>query len=223
MEPSAAKSVLNQFLVSVPAHWPEQMDLCTWCREMGPAPATLLVIAGIIYLLFGYYLFKWLVMLNAAVLAAYAGGMIGARLGSGPAGAIIAGITAAVVTWPLMKWAVAVMGGSYGAIIGACVWRSAGIDPAFAWAGALTGLAFFGLLSFIIFRGCVIMYTSLQGTFMLILGLLGLLFKYQNISQTVIHEMSARPFILPLTVFVATMLSVVFQQSQFPEVPPAKK
>ncbi len=223
MEPSSAKSVLNQFLVSMPAHWPQQLDLLTWCHEMGPAPATLLVIAGIIYLLFGYYLFNWLVMLNAAVLAAYAGGMIGARLGSAPAGAILAGITAAVVTWPLMKWAVAVMGGIYGAIVGACVWRSTGIDPTFAWAGAMTGLVFFGLLSFIIFRGCVILYTSLQGTFMLILGLLSLLFKYQVVAQNVTHHMAARPFMLPITVFVLTLLAMVFQQSQFPAGPSAKK
>ena len=39
----------------------------SWCQNMTPAAATLLVIFGLIYLLFGWYIFKILVTLNAAL------------------------------------------------------------------------------------------------------------------------------------------------------------
>ena len=60
-----------------PDHWPAQGDLLTWCQQIGPGTATLLVLMGIVYLRFGYNIFKALVMLNAALV----GGMIGAMIG----------------------------------------------------------------------------------------------------------------------------------------------
>ena len=94
------------------------------------------------------------------------------------------------MTWPLMKWAVAVMGGLFGAVLGASVWRLFNLDPHFAWAGAATGMVGFGLLSFILFRGSVTMYMSLQGAAMLIFGILAMLDKYEQIAPKLTHTMA---------------------------------
>ena len=84
-----------------------------------------------------------------------------------------------------MKWAIAVMGGLFGAILGASLWRLFNLDPTFAWAGAATGLVALGLLSFILFRGCIMMYTSLQGSVMLIFGILGLVYNYKPVAEAI--------------------------------------
>jgi hypothetical protein len=194
--------------------WPKPDDLLTWCQEMRPGTSMLLIILGVIYLLFGYRIIKTLVMLNAIVLGAIIGGTIGGRGESALACAIIGAFAAAAITWPAMKYAVALMGGLIGAMIGGAVWHAAGLAPDLAWSGALVGLIGFGLLSFILFRGSVMMYTSLQGAVMLVLGLLGLMYKYQEVAPQLTTHLHMEPFLLPAAVVIPAMIGLIFQQHQ---------
>jgi len=199
-----------------PDHWPIQGDLLTWCQQMSPGMAVLLIMAGIVYLLFGYYAFKILVTLNATILGAYFGAVLGESNGIAIPAAIVGGLLAAAATWPTMKYAVAVMGGLFGALLGATFWRLGNLDAHFAWSGALSGLIFFGLLSFILFRQCVMTYTSLQGAVMLVFGILALIFKYDQMSSSLSHSFQIKPFLLPLAIFVPTLLGFIYQQNMFP-------
>ena len=102
----------------MPDHFPGQTDLLKICGHMGPAEAALLILAGIIYLLWGVKIYKQLVTINAAILGLLLGAVIGEKVGSTVAGAVIGGFTLAAVTWPLMKHAVAIMGAVFGALVG---------------------------------------------------------------------------------------------------------
>jgi hypothetical protein len=206
---------------SLPAHWPAQGDLLTWAQNMGALTAALLVLAGCVYLLFGVYAYRALVTVNAAVVGAYIGGILGMKLGNATAGALVGGFSAAAIAWPLMKYAVAIMGGAFGMLLGASIWRTCGMEAGYAWSGGLTGLIFFGMLSFMLFRGSVMMFTSLQGSVMLIFGLLGLIYKYQDIGPRVNESLLQRQFLLPLFIFVPATLGLIWQQTQYP--PPAAK
>src|SRR5688572_20384170 len=190
---------------------------------MSPGEATILVIAGLVYLAYGWKAFKGLVTLNAAFVGAFVGALIGQRAGNWVGGACVGAFTAAAIAFPLMKYAVALMGGVFGALLGASVWRAVGLEPHLAWAGAMTGLVAFGLLSFIIFRGSVIMYTSLQGSVMLIFGLLGLLFKYQSLAPEVSRHLALKPFMLPIAILIPALLGLIFQQSANPPAAEGKK
>jgi hypothetical protein len=201
--------------VNFPSHWPGQGDLLQWCATMGPGTAALLVLAGVIYLLFGWYMFRVLVMLNAALLGAYVGALLGHRGNAAAAGAFLGGFTAAAITWPLMKYAIAVMGGIFGAVLGASIWRTCGLEPSYAWAGGMTGLVGFGMLSFILFRGSIMMFTSLQGSVMLVFGILGLIYKYQDIAPAVTSSITIKPFLLPALIFIPTILGLIYQQAQY--------
>jgi hypothetical protein len=55
---------------------------------------------------------------------------------------------------------------------------------------------------------------------MFIIGLLGLILKYQDVTPKVTHNMISQPLILPIAVLVPTMLGLVFQQLHSP---PAKE
>jgi len=105
-------------------------------------------------------------------------------------------------------------------VVGVGVWRSVGLDAEMAWAGAAIGLISFGLASFILIRGSLIMYTSIQGSMMFIIGLLGLIMKYQDVTPKVTHNMLTQPLILPVAVLVPTILGLVLQQLHSP---PAKE
>jgi hypothetical protein len=200
---------------AIPAHWPGQGDLLTWCQHMGPLTAALLVLAGVVYLLFGIYAYRGLVSVNAAVAGAYIGALLGEKGGNAMAGALVGGFIATAITWPMMKYAVAIMGGVFGGLLGASIWRAIGLDAQFAWAGGGMGLIFFGMLSFLLFRGSVMMFTSLQGSVMLVFGLLGLIYKYQDVAPKLtssLHEMS---FLLPLAIFVPATIGLIYQQTQY--------
>lgn len=216
MNPQDGSNAIDLWeLLKLPAHWPMQADLLQWCERMGPAEAAILLIGGVVYLLFGWYLFKTLVTLNAALLGGFVGARIGSHAGSAVAGFCVGGFVCAAITWPLMKYAVAVMGGVFGALLGASIWRAVGLEPTLCWAGALVGLVGFGLLSFIIFKGSVMMYTSLQGSVMLIFGILGLVYKYQSVAPRVTENMSSQQYLLPLAIFIPALLGLIYQQTQF--------
>ncbi len=207
----------------LPSHWPAQMDLLTACQNMGPGEACILVLLGIVYLLFGYCIFKVLVTLNAMAAGAYLGALLGKSTNAVAAGAFIGAIIAAAITFPLMKYAIMVMGGIFGAALGASLWRQANLQPDLAWAGALSGLIFLGMLSLIVYRGSVILYTSLQGSVMLVFGILSLLYKYQSMAPDVTALFSKRAFILPTVVLIPALVGLLYQQSMYPAPAPAKK
>jgi hypothetical protein len=193
--------------------WPAQGDLLSICYKMGPGEAALFVIVGVIFLLFGINIFKILVMANAALAGAIIGHMIGDRAGNGPVGATVGGFIAAACSWPLMKHAVAITGAVIGAVVGASAWRVAGLRPELFWAGAMCGAAVFGLMSFVLFRGCVIAFTSLQGAGMVVVGILALIFKYPDLAPQVTTAMSSRNYILPLAVFAPALIGLIYQQT----------
>lgn len=197
----------------VPNHWPVQADLISWCQSMGPGLATLLIILGVVYLLFGFYMFKALVVLNAALMGAWIGIALGERTGAAVPGGILGGFIAAALALPFMKWAVAIMGGLFGAALGGAIWRTFNLDPQFVWAGAMLGLISCGLLCFIVFRGSVMTYMSLQGSVMLVIGILGLIYKYDNLAPKLTTWMQIKPFLLPMAIFVPAVLGIMYQQT----------
>ena len=199
--------------LNFPAHWPAQTDLRVWFHEMGSAVALLLILLGLVYLLFGFHLFKPLVLLNAAFVGAMVGVFVSGKTGGPLPSGILGGFVAAAATYPLMKWAVALMGGLFGAILGFTLWRTFGLEAGFAWTGGCMGLIACGLLCFIVFRGSVMAYTSLQGSVMLVFGILSLVYKYQGLAPRLAQSLEMKPFMLPMTIFIATILGLIYQQN----------
>ncbi|HEX8910799.1 MAG TPA: hypothetical protein VF796_00470 [Humisphaera sp.] len=193
--------------------FPEQADLLDFCTKMGPGLAALMIIVGIVYLLFGFPLHKMLVLVNAAVVGFVAGGAVGEKSGASLPCALGGAVLAAALAWPWMKWTVSVMGCLYGALAAATIWRLTGQDPKFTWAGAMTGFVAGGLMCFILYNGCVMAYMSLQGAVMVAFGALGLMMKYKEVAPKVDEYLGLRPFVLPLAVFVPTVLGTMFQRA----------
>jgi hypothetical protein len=203
----------DEILPPLPAggHWPREADFISWCQSIGPGMAAVLLMVGTIFLLWGYPVFRYLIMLNFAVVGAYLGAAIGKHADTVMAGAIIGAFLGGALAWPMMRWAVALTGAGIGLMLGAALWRAADQDPAFDWAGGLTGFVAFGMLSFIAFRGGVILYTSLQGGALLASGILGLLEKYPSVGPELADHLTHQRFLLPTAIVVPAVIGLIFQ------------
>ncbi|HWB52628.1 MAG TPA: hypothetical protein VG722_00480 [Tepidisphaeraceae bacterium] len=207
--------------VTTPTQWPGQQGVLQWCEKIGPAAAAAMIMAGIIYLIFGVKIYRFLITANAFAIGAAVGATIGARANAEMAGAFIGGIAGAAAAWPMIKWSVAVTGGVCGAFLGACIWRMSNQNPQFAWAGALTGLVALGMFSFILFRISVIIYLSIQGGAMLVFGVLGLAYKYQDAASSLSSSMNTKPFLLPMLLFLPMICGLIYQHHMYGAAEPA--
>ena len=127
------------------------------------------------------------------------------------------------LAFPLMKFAVAIFGGITGACIGANLW--AGIASALNravdteipvnayWIGALVGLMLCGMLAFILFKLSVVLFTSVSGATVAVLGGLALLLSFDPWYETIKSGLTASQLVVPLLVFVPAVIGLILQES----------
>ena len=161
----------------------------------------------------GYKWHKLVVVLLSLLLGFAVGRMISQDVGKSTVVAISLGVLLAAIASPLLKYAVAVFAGIAGAGIGATAWSffSPG-ETAMAWAGAGMGFITLALLSFIFFRIVVIIFTSVGGAAMMVMGSVALLLQIDSVSVQVREQLSLHPGVLPLVVVTAAVLGIVHQQ-----------
>ncbi|MEM8875103.1 MAG: hypothetical protein AAGD32_12705 [Planctomycetota bacterium] len=193
--------------------WPAQMDLLNWTQSMHAGVATAIAIVGALYLATGSYLYKYLVTLNAIAIGIWGGVLVGNSVGQPMPAAIVGGLVAAALTWPMLKYAVAVVGGILGFTLGVTVWNASGYEPTYATAGGLIGMIFLGMMSLILFRTSVVLFMSIQGSVMLVFGLLGLAFKNGSIAGPLQTTLAEQHLILPITLLVPFVFGLLYQSS----------
>jgi MFS family permease len=191
-------------------------------QQTGWVIAAIFIAVGLTCLLQGYKLYKGVVIMIAAVL----GVVIGYKLGQSiQAEFIVAGclgVLLAVVAWPLMKYGVAIFGGLAGAFLGANAWTAMAdlvnktgstlvLPPNAYWAGALIGLILFGMLSFILFELSIVVFTSVSGSVLAVLGILALLLQVPSWQSSISSSIASNPMIIPMLVLVPAVAGLVMQ------------
>lgn len=177
---------------------------------------------GLLCILQGYRLYKGVVLLTALGLGIVLGYKLGQHIKAEVIVAGCLGVLLAVVAWPFMKFAVAICGGLAGAFLGANAWSafathlnstSSSIDlpPDAYWAGALTGLIFFGLLSFILFELSVVMFTSVSGSVLAVMGIIALLLQVTAWREAITDSLKANPLVMPTIIVVPAIIGLVIQ------------
>jgi hypothetical protein len=191
-------------------------------EQVSLLPAVLLVASGIVYMLYGWKIFKMLVVINAILLGAILGSHLGGLLRTPEMPlymAIGVGALFAMLAWPTMRYAVSIMGGLAGCLLGYGVWQYAAHATdnlemtRYGWAGALVGLVFLGLLAFIMFRVAVISWTAFQGAMMSVAGLVALLMKHQQFHGDLHAALVSNIHLLPLLVGVPAGIGFIYQDA----------
>ncbi|HVX84557.1 MAG TPA: hypothetical protein VH253_07050 [Phycisphaerae bacterium] len=176
-------------------------------------PAALLII-GVLVVMFGFLAYRWIVVFNCVALGFYLGGLLGQRAQIATAAAVLGALLFGAISWPLMKYAVAISGGLVGAIVGMAIWAYCDQPMAMLWAGALIGLIVLGMLSFILFKTSVILFTCVQGALMFVLGAAALFMRYTPWSSEAQDAFSHRPILMPLFVLSIAFLGMIWQHQK---------
>jgi hypothetical protein len=174
--------------------------------------AVVYVAFGIIYLIYGWRVFKALVVINFSIMGLFLGMTLGNKLGSPLWGGIIGTASLGICTWPFMKYCVAVLGAIAGAVLGAAIWRTATLPDPLIWCGALAGLIAGGFLAFSSFKNSIMLFSSLQGSVFMVIGILALLNDYPNFSTDLSNAVNQHVFLLPSLLIVPTIAGFLFQQ-----------
>ncbi|MEX0777447.1 MAG: hypothetical protein WD042_17215 [Phycisphaeraceae bacterium] len=180
------------------------------------------LIAGLVCLLNGYKMYRWVTVVLAACVGGVAGYCLGQRINAEFIVAGCLGALLAVTAYPLMKYAVAAMGGLVGAFLGANLWGAmAGVvEPAMQktiastyWVGALMGLLLCGMLAFILFKLSVVLFTSVSGATIAMIGVLALVLQVPAWRSSIDSWSShANAMVFPLLVLVPAVIGLILQQ-----------
>ncbi len=199
---------------TAPRTLPEQTQILTSLSSAQLVfPLALCVIGGLLMGI-GFKAYRWIVFLNFIALGYWEGGRLGEPGQIGIIGAVIGAVLMGVAAMPLMKYAVAVCGGMVGAVIGMVIWAYCEQPMDMAWAGGLVGLAVLGMLSFILFKTSVILFTSIEGASMFVLGACALLLRYKPWAADVGTNLNSKPALIPLLVVSLAAVALFWQHQR---------
>ena len=197
-------------------------------QTLGAVWAVVFVIVGVLCMFNGYKFYKLATISVALLLGMFAGYWFGGKIGAPYIVAGCLGVLLATLAFPLMKYAVSVFGGLAGAFVGANLWagmahainkiaseggQTRNIIPADEyWLGALLGLLICGMLAFILFKLSVVMFTSVSGSTIAMMGVLALLLSFEPWRQSVADGLTSSQLVIPLLVFVPAAIGLILQE-----------
>ena len=168
---------------------------------------------GVVCLFYGWRIFKILVTICFSLLGLLIGIWANERLIDGNVIwlAMICILFFALLSIPLMRWGVTLLGSVSGGILTAGATLALGLhEQSLLMAGALTGLVAGGMISFIVFKIAVILFTSLGGSALVVVGFLAVLHRHADPVKLESLASNCRWF-LPAMVMVPMTIGIVLQ------------
>jgi hypothetical protein len=189
--------------------WQQITDL-SWLH------AVIAISVGIVYMLYGWRIFRVLVVICFGLAGMFLGIFAGRNFGSTIWGGILGLILFAVISVPLMKWCVSLLGGIAGGVLTGGLWYAFGLPLDYIWAGAIIGMVAGGLMSFILLKTSVMLFTGLGGSLIMMVGVLALLHQYEtkilNPPTQHIHEfVHYHQWFLPTVIIIPTIIGMIVQ------------
>jgi hypothetical protein len=179
--------------------------------------AVIAISFGVVYLLYGWRIFRILVVISFGLFGMFLGIFVGRQLGNEVWGGLIGLGLLAFVSVPLMKWAVCVLGAIAGGILTGGLWYAFELPEMYIWAGAIIGVVAGGMISFIVLKAAVMLFTSLGGSIITVMGLLSLLNIYELMQdpptthvKDLVYEQN---WFLPVVLLVPTVIGIITQNS----------
>lgn len=196
---------------------PPREEVVKRITELSPTHAAVMLVAGLIYLLQGWRVFKFLVVVNAAIAGMLIGSIVGATQSQAWSlyGMLIGGGVLALLCWPLMRLAIALTGALAGGAAGLGVWDYvAGWHPTiepYTWVGGVGGALILGVLAFCLFRLVVIVITALQGSALTVGGILALALMEPHIRKPLQNALENNEHLLPALLAVPAFIGIIAQ------------
>jgi hypothetical protein len=215
-KPTKAIRVEEIDIVPIDFIW-EQITSLSWLH------AVIAISFGVVWLLYGWRIFKILVVISFALLGLYLGITVGKQISGNQANVsneVWAGVIGlalfAFISVPLMKWCVCALGAVAGGTLTSSLWYAFGLPQVYMWAGAVIGIIAGGMISFIVFKVAVMLFTSLGGGAITLIGILSLLHQYETKMveppTTNIHNLIFdNQWFLPAVLILPTVIGILTQ------------
>jgi hypothetical protein len=185
--------------------------------ELSWLQAVIAISFGVVYLLYGWRIFRILVVISFGLIGMFLGIFVGRQLGNEVWGGLVGLGVLAFVSVPLMKWAVCILGATAGGIMTGGLWYAFELPEMYIWAGAIIGVVAGGMISFIVLKAAVMLFTSLGGSIITVMGLLALLNMYEQTQvppTTHIHDLVfEQNWFLPVALLVPTVIGIITQNA----------
>jgi hypothetical protein len=196
-----------QSIVPVDYFWSQIIALDT-------VEALIAISFGLICYLYGWRVFKLLVVISFALIGLALGNLAADRivgLNNRLVGELVGMTLLIIVSIPMMKWAVSLLGALAGAIIATGIWYSCGLQENYMWAGALIGIITGGMASFVVFKVAVMLFTSLWGSTLIVSGLLALFYIYEPTKTETENLALHHKWFLPCIIYIPTLVGLLIQ------------
>ncbi len=195
-------------LIPVDLIW-EQIAALSWLE------AVLAISFGVVYMLYGWRIFKILVVICFGLVGIFGGIKIGQQFDAQLLGAVVGPFVLAALSVPLMRWAVSLLGALAGGILTAGLWYAFELPGKYILAGAGIGLIAGGMISFIVFKIAVMLFTSFGGGLLTVTGLVALLYQYECMQEPPTEQVKDlflnQNWFLPVLLLIATGIGIAIQ------------
>jgi len=180
---------------------------------LGLLEALTFISFGTVCLFYGWRVFKVLVTISFALLGLLIGVWMNRLLVEGNVIwlAIITTGLFAFLSVSLMRWGVSVLGAAAGGIITGGAWLASGLPEQYIWAGGLVGFIAGFLISFIIFKAAVMLFTSMGGSALVVVGILAVLYQYMGAGKKLEELVFQQNWFLPLVLLVPLAAGIILQ------------
>lgn len=189
--------------------WQQITDL-SWLH------AVIAISVGVVYMLYGWRIFRILVVISFGLLGMFLGIFAGQQFGSQIGGGIIGLGLFAIASIPLMKWCVSILGAAAGGAVTGGIWYALGLPLDYILAGIIIGVVAGGLISFILLKISVMLFTSLGGSVIMMVGILALLYLYETKvvvppTQHIFNYVHYSKWFLPMVIILPTLAGMLLQ------------
>ena len=195
-------------LIPIDLIW-QQIAALSWLE------AVLAISFGVVYMLYGWRIFKILVVICFGLIGLFAGIKIGQRFDLQIPGAVVGLFLLAALSVPLMRWAVSLLGAVTGGILAAGLWYAFELPGQYILAGAAIGLIAGGMISFIVFKIAVMLFTSFGGGVLTVMGLVALLYQYESMQNPPTGQVKDmflnQNWFLPVLLLIPTFIGIIIQ------------
>ncbi|MHC4488259.1 MAG: hypothetical protein ACYS9C_04355 [Planctomycetota bacterium] len=204
---TAGPEAAEEAIVPIDLFW-------TQITSLGLLEALTFISFGAVCLVYGWRVFKMLVVISFGLLGLLLGLTVSDKVSGGDSqilgGLIGLGLLAALSV-PLMRWAVSILGAVAGGTLTSGIWYACGLTETYIWAGALIGIIAGGMISFIIFKVAVILFSSLGGSGLMATGILALLYLYPQTTEKVEELIFTKKWFLPTMLMAPTLVGIILQ------------
>jgi len=197
-------------IVPIDAIWQQIISL-SWPQ------AIISISFGAVYLLYGWRIFKVLAVISFALLGLSLGLWAGDQFDNKLLGGLLGLAILAALTIPLMRWAICILGAVAGGLLASGIWYAFELPEQYILAGAAIGIVAGGMISFIVFKISVMLFTSLSGSALIIVGMLALLYRYEtNLAEPtsrISNLVHLENWFLPVLLMMGTIIGIIVQNN----------